>query len=128
VAVDEEVGAIFEIGTTDIRLRIAVDEPAFGLVATLRGWIELDGIFASGEIRRATATEIGAAVSSLREAEEVLHLALDYGGLRGFLSAARNFLLTRSRPWDSTGLERSADDPHIVRQWGSFVAQEHALQ
>ncbi len=128
VAIQEGVGAVFAIGTADSRLRITVEEPAFGLAATIRGWIELDGIFPPAELRPAPATEIGTVVSSLRDAEELLHLALDHGGLRGFLAAARTFLLTRSRPWDSTGLDRSADDPHIVRQWGGFIAQQHALE
>jgi alkylation response protein AidB-like acyl-CoA dehydrogenase len=122
-----KAGGAFEIGTADRDLRVVPDEPAFGLSSTLHGWIEIDRILEPSDVHLVNASEIDAAATWLRDAEELLDLALDYGGLRGFLAAARTFLLTRSRPWDSTGLARSADDPHIVRQWGTFVAREHAF-
>jgi alkylation response protein AidB-like acyl-CoA dehydrogenase len=91
-----------------------------------------DAIVSGAEALRALAeTDPVAARASLgsrpNEAAELLHLAFDLGVLAGFASRAKTFLLQRARPWDSTGLARAADDPHIVRQWGEFSAKLQAL-
>jgi alkylation response protein AidB-like acyl-CoA dehydrogenase len=106
---------------------VVEDEPTFGMAVARRGWIELEGRFADGELLPLPPAGLASTAVRLRSLEELLHLSVDHGGLRGFFAKAKSYVSTQSRPWDSTGLARATDDPHIVRQWGHFTAQIDAL-
>ncbi len=57
------------------------------------------------------------------------HLAFSnvYLGIAiGALRAARQYIQTTTRPWVTSGVERAADDPYIIYQFGEFWAQVEA--
>ncbi|GAA1760215.1 hypothetical protein [Luedemannella helvata] len=63
-----------------------------------------------------------------RAYDELLHLAVDVGVLEGFLAAARDFVLTRARPWHESGVEEASRDPHTIDVFGEAVARVRALR
>ena len=111
------------VDAADARLRWTIEAPSFGLALARVGWIELDGVFAARELGAASPEARGRVASQLRNDAELLHLSIDFGILRAFHEKAKTYLQNQSRPWDSTGLARATDDPHIVRQWGEFAAK-----
>jgi alkylation response protein AidB-like acyl-CoA dehydrogenase len=127
VASSEKDHFVALVDAGDARLRWAVEAPSFGLELARVGWIELDGAFAARELGSASLEAGGRAASQLRDDTELLHLSIDFGILKAFYEKAKAYLQTQSRPWDSTGLARATDDPHIVRQWGEFAAKINAL-
>ncbi|MFX8813040.1 hypothetical protein ABTM61_19125, partial [Acinetobacter baumannii] len=82
------------------------------------GWLD-----AAVLSRPLPAPALAAAIEPLRQ---LLILAVGTGIVTGFLAAARQFLLTRARPWYGTGIERAADDPHVLRAFGRHIAQVRA--
>jgi alkylation response protein AidB-like acyl-CoA dehydrogenase len=127
VAASETEDFVALIDAGDSRLRWSVEQPSFGLALTRAGWIELDGAFGARELRLASSETGRRTASQLRGESELLHLSIDFGIVTAFYEKAKTYLQTHSRPWDSTGLARATDDPHIVRQWGGFAARINAL-
>ncbi len=97
---------------------IALDQAGFGLAGAEAGWLD-----AAITGRALAAPALAAGIEPLRQ---LLVLAVGTGVVSGFLAAARQFLVTRARPWYGTGIERAADDPHVLRVFGRHIAQVHA--
>lgn len=98
--------------------RVVTDEAGFGLAGAEAGWLD-----AAVLGRPLPAPALAAAIEPLRQ---LLVLAVGTGIVTGFLAAARQFLVTRARPWYGTGIERAADDPHVLGAFGRHIAQVRA--
>jgi alkylation response protein AidB-like acyl-CoA dehydrogenase len=110
----------------DDRMRLTDDVPSFAEHAAARGFVTIDGRFAAGELHD-LPDEIEAPDHRLGLLRELLHAAVGHGILRGFLQKACDHLRTRSRPWPDSGVERAADDPHVLRRLGEYMALVNAL-
>ncbi|MFI9411807.1 SfnB family sulfur acquisition oxidoreductase [Nocardia gamkensis] len=51
---------------------------------------------------------------------QLLHAAIDTGIARGALSAATEFVRTRSRPWFEAGVANAVDDPLLIQRFGEL--------
>ena len=60
--------------------------------------------------------------------DQALHAAVDIGIARAALEDGAEFVRTRSRPWFEAGVERAADEPHVVRRFGELTARLYALE
>src|SRR5690606_30014691 len=52
---------------------------------------------------------------------QILHAAIDTGIAHGALDAATHYLRNHSRPWVDAGLERAAEEPHIIKRIGEYA-------
>ena len=59
---------------------------------------------------------------------QLMHAAVDVGIAENALADAAEFVRTRSRPWFESGLDRAADEPHIVLRFGQLATRVHAAQ
>jgi SfnB family sulfur acquisition oxidoreductase len=59
---------------------------------------------------------------------QIIHAAVDVGIARGALDDGTAFLRERARPWSGAGVERAADDPHIVVLAGELDARVRAAE
>lgn len=59
---------------------------------------------------------------------QIIHAAIDAGIARGALQDGTTFLRERARPWSQAGVDRAADDPHIVRLAGELETQVRAAE
>ena len=103
-------------------VRVDQDWNAFGQRATFSGGVVLEDVRvpAAWVIRdplaRGRATTFGAF-------GQVMHAAIDAGIARGALEDGVEFLRTRARPWFEAGVERAADDPHLLGLAGRLDVQ-----
>ncbi|MCC3327531.1 SfnB family sulfur acquisition oxidoreductase [Nocardia abscessus] len=51
---------------------------------------------------------------------QLLHAAIDTGIARGALSAATEFVRTKSRPWFEAGVANAVDDPLLIQRFGEL--------
>lgn len=59
---------------------------------------------------------------------QLLHAAIDLGQARGALEAALVFVRERSRPWIDAKVERAADDPLTIAQFGELSVRLTAAE
>ena len=59
---------------------------------------------------------------------QIMHAAIDLGQARGAFEAALQFVRERSRPWIDTKVERAADDPLTIAQFGDLAARLRAAE
>lgn len=59
---------------------------------------------------------------------QIMHAAIDLGQARGALAAALQFVRERSRPWIDAKVERAADDPLTIAQFGDLAARLRAAE
>lgn len=59
---------------------------------------------------------------------QILHAAIDLGQARGAFAAALQFVRERSRPWVDAKVERAADDPLTIAQFGDLSVQLRAAE
>lgn len=52
---------------------------------------------------------------------QILHAAMDTGIAAGALQAGIDYLQQQARPWVESGVERAAEEPHIIKQIGEFA-------
>jgi alkylation response protein AidB-like acyl-CoA dehydrogenase len=52
---------------------------------------------------------------------QILHAAIDTGIAHGALDAATDYLQNHSRPWVDAGVERAAEEPHIIKRIGEYA-------
>jgi alkylation response protein AidB-like acyl-CoA dehydrogenase len=50
------------------------------------------------------------------------------GSSKGAIDEAREYTLTKSRPWIDSGVDKPADDPSILRQYGELWIQTEAAE
>ncbi len=59
---------------------------------------------------------------------QLLHAAIDAGIAAGALSAAVEFVRTKSRPWFESGVETAAEDPLLIQRFGELAVQVRATE
>ncbi|WGS51714.1 SfnB family sulfur acquisition oxidoreductase [Paraburkholderia sp. D15] len=59
---------------------------------------------------------------------QIIHAAIDLGQARGAFDAALTFVRERSRPWIDAKVERAADDPLTIVQFGDLAARLRAAE
>lgn len=59
---------------------------------------------------------------------QILHAAIDAGIARASLDDARQFVQTKARPWKDADVERAADDPLTVQQFGELEVQVRSVE
>ncbi|MFM0739620.1 SfnB family sulfur acquisition oxidoreductase [Paraburkholderia xenovorans] len=59
---------------------------------------------------------------------QIIHAAIDLGQARGAFAAALQFVRERSRPWVDAKVERAADDPLTVAQFGDLAVRLRAAE
>ena len=103
-------------------VRVDQDWNAFGQRATFSGGVVLEDVrvpeawVIRDPLARGRATTFGAF-------GQVMHAAIDAGIARGALEDGVEFLRTRARPWFEAGVERAADDPHLLGLAGRLDVQ-----
>lgn len=60
--------------------------------------------------------------------EQILHAAIDLGLARGAFEAALGFVRDRARPWIDAKVERAADDPLTLAQFGDLSVRLTAAE
>ena len=60
--------------------------------------------------------------------DQALHAAVDVGIARAALEDGAAFVGSRSRPWFEAGVDRAADEPHVIRRFGELTARLYALE
>ncbi|WP_208645399.1 SfnB family sulfur acquisition oxidoreductase [Paraburkholderia aromaticivorans] len=59
---------------------------------------------------------------------QIIHAAIDLGQARGAFAAALKFVRERSRPWIDAKVERAADDPLTLAQFGDLSVRLRAAE
>ncbi|MGF6723202.1 SfnB family sulfur acquisition oxidoreductase [Paraburkholderia sp. GAS41] len=59
---------------------------------------------------------------------QIMHAAIDLGQARGAFDAALQFVRERSRPWIDARVERAADDPLTIAQFGDLAVRLRAAE
>jgi SfnB family sulfur acquisition oxidoreductase len=59
---------------------------------------------------------------------QIMHAAIDLGQARGAFDAALQFVRERSRPWIDAKVERAADDPLTIAQFGDLAVRLRAAE
>jgi SfnB family sulfur acquisition oxidoreductase len=59
---------------------------------------------------------------------QIIHAAIDVGIARNALEDAALFVRTDSRPWFESGLDKAADEPHIIQQFGRLAVKLSAAE
>ena len=60
--------------------------------------------------------------------DQALHSAVDIGIARAALEDGAEFVRTTSRPWFEAGVDKAADEPHVIRRFGELTARLYALE
>jgi SfnB family sulfur acquisition oxidoreductase len=108
-------------------LAVEHDWTAFGQRATISGTTILDEVAVDpGWIIRFPGE--GAAPDTMGAFGQVLHAAVDVGIARGALADAVGFVTTRSRPALTSGVDRAADEPHVILRFGQLQTRLHAAE
>jgi SfnB family sulfur acquisition oxidoreductase len=108
---------------------VAVDQDwtAFGQRATFSGTTVLEDVHVRDEwiVRRPLAR---GPADTFAAFGQLMHVAVDVGIARGALDDGVVFLRDRARPWWEAGVERAADDPHLIRLAGELDTQVRAAE
>lgn len=59
---------------------------------------------------------------------QILHAAIDVGIARNALEDAAEFVRTRSRAWDESGVEQASDDPLTIQRFGELGTRVRAAE
>ncbi|TKC87154.1 SfnB family sulfur acquisition oxidoreductase [Trinickia terrae] len=59
---------------------------------------------------------------------QIMHAAIDLGQARGAFAAALEFVREHARPWIDAKVERAADDPLAIAQFGDLAARLRAAE
>lgn len=94
---------------------------SFGERQTDTGNVHFDGVFlAARDVLQAPGT-VPTPRASLRQLVSQLTMANVYLGLaQGAFETARCYSLEEARPWATSGVERSADDPYVQHRYGEL--------
>ncbi|MQY26835.1 acyl-CoA dehydrogenase family protein [Nocardia aurantia] len=101
-------------------VRIVDDWDVLGQRTTGSGTVAFDAVI----VKRDQLIERSAAVrapTGYGAFAQLLHAAIDAGIARGALSAAVEFVRTRSRPWFEARVEHAIDDPLVIQRFGELA-------
>jgi alkylation response protein AidB-like acyl-CoA dehydrogenase len=107
---------------------------AFGQRGTASGEVLLDDVVVDGTLvieEGSPPDPLTGPPSVLGAFDQALHAAIDIGIARAALEDGAAFVATKSRPWKEAldaGIERAAEEPHVVRRFGEFTARLYALE
>lgn len=59
---------------------------------------------------------------------QILHAAIDTGIARGALEAASEYIRENLRPWVEAGVDRAAEEHHIIKQIGEYAVSVRAAE
>jgi SfnB family sulfur acquisition oxidoreductase len=59
---------------------------------------------------------------------QILHVAIDAGIGEAALHDAAAYVRERTRPWFESGVERAADEPHLILRFGQLSTRLHAAE
>lgn len=125
-------GATAFVRPTDPGVTLNLDRwSAFGQRGTASGEVVLDGVAvpAAQVIDEGPDPDpVTADPTVLGAFDQALHAAVDIGIARAALEEGAAFVTTRSRPWFEAGVERAAEEPHVVRRFGELTARLYALE
>ncbi|MFI5781275.1 SfnB family sulfur acquisition oxidoreductase [Nocardia sp. NPDC051570] len=101
-------------------VEILDDWNALGQRTTGSGSVRFDGVLVTADqlVERSGAVRAPTGYGAFAQ---LLHVAIDAGIARGALTAATEFVRTRSRPWFEAGVERAIDDPLTIQRFGELA-------
>ncbi|WP_019931832.1 SfnB family sulfur acquisition oxidoreductase [Nocardia sp. BMG111209] len=101
-------------------VRIVDDWNGLGQRTTGSGTVAFDAVIVNRDqlIARSAAVRAPTGYGAFAQ---LLHAAIDAGIARGALSAAAEFVRTRSRPWFEAQVARAADDPLVIQRFGELA-------
>jgi alkylation response protein AidB-like acyl-CoA dehydrogenase len=125
-------GATVFVRPTDPGVTLNLDRwSAFGQRGTASGEVVLDRVPVpdSHVVDEGPDPDpVTAEPSVLGAYDQALHAAVDIGIARAALEDGAAFVAARSRPWFEAGVDRAADEPHVVRRFGELTARLYALE
>jgi SfnB family sulfur acquisition oxidoreductase len=125
-------GATVFVRPSDPGVTLNLDKwSAFGQRGTASGEVVLDGVPVpdSHVVDEGPDPDPATADPAVLGAfDQALHAAVDIGVARAALQDGAEFVRTRSRPWFEAGVERAADEPHVIRRFGELTAHLYALE
>jgi alkylation response protein AidB-like acyl-CoA dehydrogenase len=104
---------------------------SFGQRGTASGEVVLDGVrVADSHVidEGPDPDPVTADPTVLGAFDQALHAAVDVGTARAALEDGADFVANRSRPWFEAGVDRAADEPHVIRRFGELTARLYALE
>ncbi|POR46338.1 SfnB family sulfur acquisition oxidoreductase [Paraburkholderia eburnea] len=106
---------------------ITDDWDGFGQRVTGSGSVQFDGVRVEPEwiVPFQTSFERATTIGPLAQ---IIHAAIDLGQARGAFDAALRFVRERSRPWIDAKVDRAADDPLTIAQFGDLAARLAAAE
>lgn len=106
---------------------ITDDWDGFGQRVTGSGSVAFDGVRVEPEwvVPFLASFESPTTIGPLAQ---IIHAAIDLGIARGAFAAALQFVRERSRPWIDAKVERAADDPLTLAQFGDLAARLRAAE
>ncbi len=106
---------------------ITDDWDGFGQRVTGSGSVQFDGVRVEPEwiVPFQTSFERATTIGPLAQ---IIHAAIDLGQARGAFDAGLRFVRERSRPWIDAKVERAADDPLTIAQFGDLSARLSAAE
>jgi SfnB family sulfur acquisition oxidoreductase len=128
IAKDEQGEVVFAyVPRNADGVEILHDWTAFGQRATISGTTVLSDVRVRPEwvLRRAVSPD---RPSTFNAFAQIIHAAVDVGIARAALEDAAQFLTTHSRPWFEAGVERAADEPHVVLRFGQLQTRLDAAE
>ncbi len=107
-------------------LRVDQDWTAFGQRATISGTTNLDEV----EVQRQWVLRFPPEkpADTFAAFGQILHAAVDVGIARGALDEAAAHLSANSRTWFEAGVERPAEEPHVVAHFGRLEVKVQAAE
>lgn len=125
-------GATVFVRPSDTGVTLNLDRwSAFGQRGTASGEVILDQVVVDDTLvidEGPDPDPVTAPPAVLGAFDQALHAAVDIGIARAALSDGAQFVTTKSRPWFEAGVERAADEPHVVRRFGELTARLYALE
>ena len=125
-------GATAFVRPTDPGVTLNLDRwSAFGQRGTASGEVVLDSVpvAVTHVIDEGPDPDpVTADPSVLGAFDQALHAAVDIGIARAALEDGARFVTTRSRPWFEAGVDRAADESHVIRRFGELTARLYALE
>lgn len=108
-------------------VRIVDDWNGIGQRTTGSGTVSFDEVIVARDqvIARSAAVHAPTGYGAFAQ---LLHAAIDTGIARGALTAATEFVRTKSRPWFEAGVARAVDDPLVIQRFGELAVAVTAAE
>jgi alkylation response protein AidB-like acyl-CoA dehydrogenase len=125
-------GATVFVRPTDPGVTLHLEKwSSFGQRGTASGEVVLDGVPVADSLVIDEGPDPDPVTSDptvLGAFDQALHAAVDIGIARAALEDGAEFVRSRSRPWFEAGVDRAADESHVIRRFGELTARLYALE